>query len=283
MDRLAHATCSKGLPPVSLSRGDHPSADKKLGSTGNWNFKPSRCCLPDVEGPVTAEVNTIAGTVLEQPFVVDEEEQEPENYFRFIGETQSIRELFHKAAICGQCKKGKLEVTFKSNCVATWLHTKCDNCLTHCASSTTPTSIPQEDGRLRNSYHGSNVLLVFSQILSGNGGTETGRLVGMLDLPNLSIAKTAFLLLESELARYIIPYTGEILEQNLVREVKLYSEKEGFDFESWHALLKKKSSDVDLLPLLTVAYDMAWQKRSSGHRYDSHSGHAIPTHWCTAV
>jgi hypothetical protein len=42
--------------------------------------------------------------------------------------------------------------------------------------------------------------IVLSQILSGNGGSEFGRLLGMLDLPNLSIAKTAFPLLESELS-----------------------------------------------------------------------------------
>jgi hypothetical protein len=35
---------------------------------------------------------------------------------------------------------------------------------------------------------------------------------------------------------------------------------------------------VEDLPSLTIGYDMGWQKRSSGHHYDSHtsSGHAIP-------
>jgi hypothetical protein len=115
-------------------------------------------------------------------------------------------------------------------------------------------------------------------MLSGNGGTETSRLVGMLDLPNLSIGKTAFPLIESELAKYIIPYTQEILAVNLVKEVRLHAAKVGFDFDAWHNQRSRNTEliDISLLPLLTIAYDMAWQKRSSRHRYDSHSGHAIP-------
>jgi hypothetical protein len=100
----------------------------------------------------------------------------------------------------------------------------------------------------------------------------------MLDLPNLSIAKTAFPLLESELSKYIILYTKELLELNCLEEVSLYSEKEEFDYKTWLYHHNKKSEvvDGDLLPLLTIAYDMALQKHSSGHLYDSHSSHAIP-------
>jgi hypothetical protein len=284
MEKLGHATRSKGIaanPAPSWSGGKAPSAVRKLGSNGTWNFKSSGCTLPNLEPAELPSVTVKPSASLHNVEAIADigpEIQEPESYFRFLGETQALRDLFKESAVCGSCKRGQLEVAFTSNCVATSVHTKCSNCLTHWTSPTASTGIPQEDGRVRNSQHAANVLLVLSQILSGNGGTETGRLIGMLDLPNLSIAKTAFPLLESELSKYIIPYTEELLEKNLIEEVRLYSEKEAFDFERWVHHHDSKSSliEKDLLPLLTIAYDMAWQKRSSGHRYDSHSGHAIP-------
>jgi hypothetical protein len=69
-----------------------------------------------------------------------------------------------------------------------------------------------------------NVLVVLAQILNGDRGTETGRIVGMLDLPNKSIAESAFPMIEYDLGEYIIPYTKELIEQNLLKEVKMYAE-----------------------------------------------------------
>jgi hypothetical protein len=34
---------------------------------------------------------------------------------------------------------------------------------------------------------------------------------------------------------------------------------------------------------LTIGYNMGWQKRSSGHRYDSHDGHAFPMGFLTKM
>jgi hypothetical protein len=66
----------------------------------------------------------------------------------------------------------------------------------------------------------------------------------------------------------------------LRKEVTLYAEKNvDFDYEAWYQQYKAQPSLIDLqaLPLLTaVAYNIAWQKRSSRNCYDSHSGHAIP-------
>jgi hypothetical protein len=286
MERLRHATRSKGIVAsnsASWSGGRAPAAVRKLGVSGDWNFKPAGCRLPDVEGNGNSSVEDedvgveVTGA-MEEPDTSDEENNEIESYYRFIGETEAIRDLFLESAVCGACKKGSLEVSFDSSCIATSVHTRCTTCHTHCASTTTQTSIPQPDGRMQNTRHAANVLLVLSQLLSGNGGTETSRLIGMLDLPTLSISETAFPYLEIELAKYIIPYTEEILAENLRKEVLLYAEKNAdFDYEVWYKQYKAQPSLIDLqaIPLLTVAYDMAWQKRSSGHRYDSHSGHAI--------
>jgi hypothetical protein len=65
-----------------------------------------------------------------------------------------------------------------------------------------------------------------------------------------------------DLGSYIIPYTKELLQLNLEKEVKLYSLQETeFDFGNWY----NHYVAVNELPALTVGYDMGWQKRSSGH------------------
>jgi hypothetical protein len=67
-------------------------------------------------------------------------------------------------------------------------------------------------------------LFVLLQILSGDGGMESSRLVGMLDLPNPSIAETSFPSLEYKMGKYVIPFTSELIKKNLCKEVQLYSE-----------------------------------------------------------
>jgi hypothetical protein len=282
MERQAsHATRSKGIKPVNnpyASGSKVPVALKKLQSSENWNFKPSGCRLPSLERDLVVIDPPPNSNVASLATNKEVEQSDLESYSRFIGETMAIRDLFEEAAICGHCKKGKLDVSFETKCLATVVHTKCRKCLAHSASTTFSTSIPQEN-QDRNTNYASNVLFVLAQILSGNGGTETSRIVGMLDLPNPSIGDTAFPSIEYELGKYIIPLSKEFIRNNLLREVELYAETTTkFDYPEWkeNHSVKPELIAIEQLPLLTVGYDMGWQKRSSGHRYDSHSGHAIP-------
>ena len=92
---------------------------------------------------------------------------------------------------------------------------------------------------------------------------ESSRLIGMLDLPNQSIAETSFPSLEYEIGKYVIPYTKELIQKNLVREVELYAEKnKSFDLARWKQGYQEKPEviAVENLPNITVAYDMAWQQ-----------------------
>jgi hypothetical protein len=281
MDRLGRATRSKGgIKPVAnvpTSTGKLPLAVRQLQSAAFWNMKPSGCALPtlDVDSSSKEEV-TQEPNVSSIP--TEEEDDKKEIHSRFIGETESIRVLIHEAAVCGNCKKGKLEMTFETKCLATVLNTKCTICGAHSASTCSNTRIPQESHD-RNTNYATNVLFVLAQLLSSDGGTEASRIVGMLDLPNASIGETAFASMEYELGKYIIPYSKELIRSNLVKEVGLYSQSNPkFDFEQWYLNHNEKPELVVIeeLPLLTEGYDMGWQKRLSGHRYDSHSGHAIP-------
>jgi hypothetical protein len=67
---------------------------------------------------------------------------------------------------------------------------------------------------------------------------------------------------------------------NLLKEVAMYAKATpNLEYEEWFKQYGQRPLIIDqcILPQITVGYDMAWQKRSSGHhRYDSHSGHAVP-------
>jgi hypothetical protein len=268
MERLVHATRSKGIKPatnLSLPGSKVPAAIKKLQSGEDWNFKASGCRLPSISWNDSAQAVVAPAVNTNEE---SESEDEIESYSRFIGETVAIRNLFQESSVCASCKRGKLLVSYETKCLATTVHTRCEKCLAHCASTTTSTSIPQAS-QDRNTNYASNVLFVLAQILLGNGGTETSRILSMLDLPNsVSIADTAFPSIEYDLGQFIIPYAKEVIRNNLIREVEMYAQSHpDFDLDLWkrdHSI-KPELVAIKNLPLLTVGYDMGWQKRSSGH------------------
>ena len=114
-------------------------------------------------------------------------------------------------------------------------------------------------------------------MLSGDGGTEAGKLVGLLDLPRAaSMDRSIYPLIEDDLALAIIDLTNVLLQKNLDKEIELWSKgNTTFDRTKWDdARQNAKPLAFDDMPTLTASYDMGWQKRSIGRRYDSHSGHA---------
>ena len=58
------------------------------------------------------------------------------------------------------------------------------------------------------------------------------------------------------------------MEEAKVFEVSMQLDSETKDYEEWRQNTNEKVN-------LTVSFDMGWSKRSSGHRYDSLSGHAF--------
>jgi hypothetical protein len=200
MESSGHATRSMGLSAnanPSTGSAKLPVALCKLNLVGEWNFKPSGCSLPNLEVPIADDVKPAA--VVAPPCQDAVEEDGEERYFRFLRETSEIRSLFAEGAICSRCHKGKLGVTFETKCIATTVHTQCSRCHAHSASTTATTGIPQ-DSQDCNTNYVANIQFVLAQILSGNGGTETSRIIGMLDLPNPSIGQTAFPAIEHDLS-----------------------------------------------------------------------------------
>jgi hypothetical protein len=94
-------------------------AVRQLQSAGGWNFKASGCKLLPVYSS-SGGSSSKDGSLASESSNDDLTTSIPmESYSRFIGETAKIRELFNEAAICGNCKKGKLIVTFKLKCLST--------------------------------------------------------------------------------------------------------------------------------------------------------------------
>jgi hypothetical protein len=128
-----HATRSKGIAAASIpwKAGTVPIAVRKLQSKGESTFKPSGCRLPSTKGcndSVKSDDNmsSSAGSSTSDEEASIEDEK-PEDYFRFIGETEATRGLITEAAVCRACKKGTLVVSFETKCLATSIHTWCGN------------------------------------------------------------------------------------------------------------------------------------------------------------
>jgi hypothetical protein len=77
----------------------------------------------------TKEADTVSDTEEEE----GEENEKPKAFFRFIGEQESLHELFAEAVTCKHCKKGKGEVSFEPNGLATTVHIKCDVSFAQCS------------------------------------------------------------------------------------------------------------------------------------------------------
>ena len=106
----------------------------------------------------------------------------------------------------------------------------------------------------------------------GGSGTEADTLLTFLALPHGSSFKsTTFHQLKDKIGYNIRNLAEKEIENALQEEVKLQlvSEGRGKDFDKW------KDGEKIATVKLTVMYDMGWNKRSSGHRYDSRSAHAM--------
>ena len=63
------------------------------------------------------------------------------------------------------------------------------------------------------------------------------------------------------------------IEEALQEELKDTLKRNNQSYDDWCAQTDKEKNNNNVK--LTVPYDMGWQKRSSGRRYDSSSGHAF--------
>jgi hypothetical protein len=214
----------------------------------------------------------------------EEEEQQKPSHTRVITEVKALLEAFQLCR-CPKCGEA-LEPELKTVCIATSFRLSCTNkkCtyVLH-SDAPAPTSIDTEpdDMRERMTDYAVNVLYVVGLTSCGDGGTEAGRMLGLLGLPNnTTMEKRSFSMIEERISSSISFLTNNILLENLIEEVRVTVEKTP-DLESLHFDLWKQALDGTIVlpksnyPKIRVSFDMAWQQRSSGNRYASPSGHAL--------
>lgn len=116
----------------------------------------------------------------------------------------------------------------------------------------------------------NNVALTLSTQSFGGGGAEAERIIRFLGLPHASsFGSNNFRQIENELHPIIQEITQDSLAKALEEEVleELRTQGEEDQLDSW----KEGKCVVGI----HVSYDMGWQKRASGHKYDSSSGHGL--------
>jgi hypothetical protein len=86
----------------------------------------------------------------------------------------------------------------------------------------------------------------------------------------------SFTYIEERISPYIHQLTDEILHDNLTEEVRL-TVGDPIEFERWKQAQQAGALPLhaSLYPKLQASFDMAWQQRNSGNRYNSLSGHAL--------
>ena len=114
-----------------------------------------------------------------------------------------------------------------------------------------------------------NVQFVLALMQMGGGNCESETMISFLDLPHASTFKTkSFSFIQSAIRKEIVEISNASMKDALEDEIERTVSKEVFeDYKN------KKTTSKDVV--LTCSYDMGWNKRSSGHKYDSISGHGF--------
>ena len=215
---------------------------------------------------------------------------------RIMLEHKPLRQMMERHIFCPKCRSAVV-VSFPTVCIASGCKIACTNDMCDFVDMDRPASaelpyLPEGSALIeRTTDYAANIEFVLSFLASGNGGKEAERLLGFLGLPNsTTMEKRSFPTIEGRIAPVISDITEEILRENLVNSVKEYYGDRTYNglslYDQW--LSNEVQLPIDQLPQLTCSADMGWQKRSSGRRYDSLSGHSFlieastrkPIAWC---
>ena len=109
--------------------------------------------------------------------------------------------------------------------------------------------------------------------LIGGGGRESKKLLGELNLPWQGFDKKTFTKIEANSGMAERLVRDLAIEEALQEEIKDTLESNNKSYGEWCDQTEKDQNRNKVK--LSVTYDMVWQKRSSGRRYDSSSGHAF--------
>jgi hypothetical protein len=205
---------------------------------------------------------------------------------RVIMETDPLTTTLEKTSRCMECN-GLVDVSLQTLCLATSIMLSCKN--PRCGFvyySQPPAKVTLDirggDNRVRSTDFAIDSLYVLSFLSSGDGCTEAARLLGLLGLPNdTTMEGRSFGIIKGRITKKIQDLNMELLEENLTEEVKLSMASSSIhddnDFILWQQSIKDNNVPFSKsrYPLICCSFDMGWQQRSSGQRYNSLSGHAL--------
>jgi len=193
---------------------------------------------------------------------------------RSIVENEPLIDLISANCVCRHCG-GQLQLQFKSIGIATTQILSCSGCKLNCASDIERTTLPRGK-HPRTSDFSVNCQYVAACVASGDGGSEAARILGLLDLPNYAtMEKFTFPKVEFMISGNLQDVSKDALADNLREEVRLSMlEDNDANYGDWaQAMEQGNELDSSMYAKIKGGADMAWQKRSSGRRYDSLSGH----------
>ena len=122
---------------------------------------------------------------------------------------------------------------------------------------------------VNSSWYDLNLRLAIGTLASGSGGANMSELFSFLGFPHAKgFHKRIFPVCESKIGASLRKVAKESMDEAKECEVRMQLQSEKRSYTKWKQC---KQEQV----LLTVSFDMGWSKRSSGHRYDSLSGHAF--------
>ena len=273
---------------VIAPRGEDGKLSAKLrklssgGTGGRSNIERGEAWTSLLDSkPTRSKVNLELSATSESgssPSEEELEEDEPPQAVRGLVEVDKLSMLIGNNLKCGKCNRKAVGMNFKSIGVHTIPSIVCSNCGFECFSEHTGTGFSPGKHAKQTDY-ATNVLYVMAGIASGDGGTEAEKLCGFLGLPNyLSMQRTTFSNVEKQLEDHYESVTKAAVEDSLKMEVRAATETiPDFGFDKWwEAVMNKTFLDQKDYPRISITFDGGWQKRSSGRRYDSLSGHAFP-------
>ena len=183
---------------------------------------------------------------------------------------QSLIKMIERSTVCSTCYS-QLKVTEETVGISTSVGLLCPRCKWEKATENTRTNLSEgkvKKFRTSESY-ALNCQFVLGLQQIGGGPADASVIITYLGLPHAATFKsTLFSRIESKLRPVIKKISNESMLNAVDEEVRGTRSEEMF--KKWE---KKELPTIS--NGLTVCYDMGWNKRSTGTRYDSISGHGI--------
>ena len=118
-------------------------------------------------------------------------------------------------------------------------------------------------------WYKQNIEIVLATLACGIGATDSADFLSFLNFPNMvSFQRKLFFKIENVIGKYLRDVAHRSMQEMLAKEVEATSKGKGIIVDN---IEDNKQNKIGL----TVSYDMGWNKRSSGNRYDSMSGHCF--------